>query len=294
MKLLYSGNTLLEQWRPFPKELEQEQPVDLLLSAVLELNSMACGQPAVCLTQDEDGVLLLYRQMAWAWRDVTEQLGGALAAISSTWPASVYGATAHREIAELNFVRSGELYCIQIHTASEREFDVLSGLMLQVLVKDHETAGKLQGLCSALSCGDVTASIGRQYESFLQNSRLICATPGSAFLYHSWAESQPQQLLACLDLEKKRELWRIFLHDAGQPLEFSWLWDAYCMQTAAHLLEWTLALQLVLQELGFTVERQERQFWVLDGGQRRVQFDFLDGGPAEKVFLKLLFPLDNK
>ena len=32
MKLLYSGNTLLEQWRPFPKELEQEQPVDLALA----------------------------------------------------------------------------------------------------------------------------------------------------------------------------------------------------------------------------------------------------------------------
>lgn len=51
---------------------------------------------------------------------------------------------------------------------------------------------------------------------------------------------------------------------------------------------------MVLEKLCFHVERGERSYRLADGSGRERRFDFIQGGPAEKVFLKLLFPVDDK
>ena len=60
------------------------------------------------------------------------------------------------------------------------------------------------------------------------------------------------------------------------------------------LLEWELTLQLTLEALGFAVVNGAGRFTVTgpDGSAR--SFDLIRGGPAEKLFLKILFPLDKR
>ena len=79
-----------------------------------------------------------------------------------------------------------------------------------------------------------------------------------------------------------------------QPLEFAWLWEGYYTQEPLFLLEWELSLRMVLASEAFDVQRSLTHFRVTDrqGGARL--FDFARGGPAEKIFLKLLFPLDAR
>ena len=66
--------------------------------------------------------------------------------------------------------------------------------------------------------------------------------------------------LEALSARQKEALWRGFLQDGTQPMEFQWLWDAYREGAVDSLLEWELTLQLTLEALG------------LRGGQR--------GGPV--------------
>ena len=77
-------------------------------------------------------------------------------------------------------------------------------------------------------------------------------------------------------------------------MEFQWLWDAYREGAVDSLLEWELTLQLTLEALGFAVVNGAGRFTVTgpDGSAR--SFDLIRGGPAEKLFLKILFPLDNR
>lgn len=51
---------------------------------------------------------------------------------------------------------------------------------------------------------------------------------------------------------------------------------------------------MVLEELGLRVERNSSMFRFVDHRGQERRFDIARGGPAEKVFLKLLFPLGTK
>ena len=99
---------------------------------------------------------------------------------------------------------------------------------------------------------------------------------------------------AALTARQKEALWRGFLQDGTQPMEFQWLWDAYREGAVDSLLEWELTLQLTLEALGFAVVNGAGRFTVTgpDGSAR--SFDLIRGGPAEKLFLKILFPLDKR
>ena len=100
--------------------------------------------------------------------------------------------------------------------------------------------------------------------------------------------------LEALSARQKEALWRGFLQDGTQPMEFQWLWDAYREGAVGSLLEWELTLQLTLEALGFAVVNGAGRFTVTgpDGSAR--SFDLIRGGPAEKLFLKILFPLDKR
>lgn len=100
--------------------------------------------------------------------------------------------------------------------------------------------------------------------------------------------------LEALSARQKEALWRGFLQDGTQPMEFQWLWDAYREGAVDSLLEWELTLQLTLEALGFAVVNRAGRFTVTgpDGSAR--SFDLIRGGPAEKLFLKILFPLDKR
>ena len=118
---------------------------------------------------------------------------------------------------------------------------------------------------------------------------------GSRYAYLAWEEDAGVlDALEALSARQKEALWRGFLQDGTQPMEFQWLWDAYREGAVDSLLEWELTLQLTLEALGFAVVNGAGRFTVTgpDGSAR--SFDLIRGGPAEKLFLKILFPLDKR
>lgn len=94
--------------------------------------------------------------------------------------------------------------------------------------------------------------------------------------------------------DDKIRLWQVFLEDCQQPVEFDWIWETYYTEHTNCLLEWELALHMVLEKLGFQVERSKNSYRLVDGAGQERRFDFARGGSAEKLFLKLLFPVDAR
>ena len=93
---------------------------------------------------------------------------------------------------------------------------------------------------------------------------------------------------------KRDPRFKQFLTEGRQSLEFDWLWSSYYRDGPLYLLEWELTLRTALAQLGFHMEQRQNTFRLLDREGREQRFDFARGGPAEKLALKLLFPLDDK
>ena len=160
---------------------------------------------------------------------------------------------------------------------------------------DRDAADHLTVMARALAAsGGPWGVVSRQHEAFVHKCGLLQPTQGSLFSYFAWENARPQQLLTALTAEHKALLWESFLADGQQPLEFAWLWEIYYTDQTRWLLEWELALDMVLDQLSFQVNRDTNSFCLLDGTGRERRFDFTRGGPAEKLFLKLLFPLDTR
>lgn len=286
--MLYPSKLISEE------RLETDAPEEMLpapacfLTAVRSLNQLF-GESPVPMPTGGRSTTLLYRDAVYLWQDIAQQ-AGPLAALA---PMTFFGVTEGRETVQLSFRLEGRTLIARRRSDSGREFERLQGLAMRMEWPDRESAAWMRALAVRLPARAVCcAACGRDRE-LLHPGGLLVPTPGSLFTYLAWEPVSTPDLLACLTAEHKTALWRRFLEDDRQPLEFDWLWDAY-YGAPLDLLEWTLTLHGAMEELGFRVERTPCSFRVTDQEGRERRFDFSRGGPAERVFLKLLFPLDEK
>ena len=187
--------------------------------------------------------------------------------------------------------------------------------MEQLLVQSGHTLGSFDEICDGyiINTCTVTAVSDKKSRNAIRRVRKL--NPAAAVgVCGCYAQTDPEAVealgvdlvmgtadrmgfldaLEALSARQKEALWRGFLQDGTQPMEFQWLWDAYREGAVDSLLEWELTLQLTLEALGFAVVNGAGRFTVTgpDGSAR--SFDLIRGGPAEKLFLKILFPLDKR
>ena len=135
-------------------------------------------------------------------------------------------------------------------------------------------------------------AVDRRAGAFLDENEILEDQDGSLYRYLTLeGDHSPIDYLQALSLEQKQHLWRIFLRDGEQPMEFAWLHEFAQEGAGFCMMEWELTLQQVLDELEFQIINQPGQFYILDPSGKQITFDFIRGGPAEKVFLKILFPV---
>lgn len=192
--------------------------------------------------------------------------------------------------------QDGKTALLQLRSLSGRPVDRMYGLGIHLNVPGEQSMAYLADVIAAMpSDGPLIGAVTKKHERFLRSGGLLVPVEGAFFAYFSWEpEADWGQLLYTLTAEHKLLLWEAFLEDGVQPKEFDWLWEIYYTEKAGYLLEWELALRMVLEKLRFHVEQGERSYRLIDGSGRERRFDFIQGGPAEKVFLKLLFPVDDK
>lgn len=293
--MLYPFQAVSAQAVPLPP-LDGDRPAPARFLELTEgLNRLFDEAPAVLRLQEGASLTLLYRDAAYRWQDIFECIGPQAAAVSSAAPLRFFGATRTRETAEFTVSAVGPGKGLaRLRSVSGRPFGPLQGLGVRLELPRAEDAALLAEAAAALPRRTPCGVLPRGRADFLASWGLLLPAQGSLFSYLAWEAVSPRQALYSLTSSHKAALWRAFLLDGQQPLEFDWLWESYYTDEVLFLLEWELALRAVLEDLGFQVERGPASFRVLDGGGRERRFDFAQGGPAEKLFLKLLFPLDTK
>lgn len=259
------------------------------LSAVRAFNCFFETTP-VLLESNAAATTLLYRNVSYLWQDVVEQAG----VFAAQTPLRLFGTTEHRETAEMDFFQQDTVLMARRRSASGREFDHLQGLALQAQWPDAALAQNMTALALSLSSRPVCCAVSGPAEEILRTGGLLLPTPGSLFGYLTWQRVSSLDLLLCLGAAHQTQLWTRFLTEGRQSLEFDWLWSSYYRDGPLYLLEWELTLRTALAQLGFHMEQRQNAFRLLDRDGHEQRFDFARGGPAEKLALKLLFPLDDK
>lgn len=267
-----------------------------LLGLMRDVGQLFDCEPVVLQRPDSPALLLFYPDTVFPWRDLAEVCGGALAGLAGFWPVTVYGTTARRETGELRAaVRADGTAVIRLRSVSGRPFDQLTGLCLRVEMDTPARAAAWAALCAGSARTRSSAALEPAQAAALGDGLPVRRPTGSRYAYLAWEEDAGVlDALEALSARQKEALWRGFLQDGTQPMEFQWLWDAYREGAVGSLLEWELTLQLTLEALGFAVVNGAGRFTVTgpDGSAR--SFDLIRGGPAEKLFLKILFPLDKR
>lgn len=292
--MLYPARLIARYRVPLGPALENAPSPARFLEIAHLLTALFEREPAVLYLPGGATLTLLYRSADYFWQDITDNVAPLAAALPGEMGLCFFGATGARETVELSLAREGGEGVVSLRSVSGARFGRLQGLGLRAQFPDASTAAALAELTAADSLAAGCGVVARRHEELLSACGLLAPTQGSLFAYFSWEPAAPQQFLCALTAAHKARLWRTFLQDEQQPREFEWLWENYYTGEALFLLEWELALRLVLEELSFRVQRDKASFRLLDGKGRERRFDFAQGGPAEKLFLKLLFPIDTK
>ena len=283
--------------------VEKNDQIDSPAGGFLEIVGILCDLfdelPTVLYLPGGTAMTLLFRDVVYQERDIIDSVGALSAQVNKTLPLRFYGTTDSRETAEVTIQmdeQNGGEAVARVRSVSGRRTGQLHGLGVHLDLPDSQHMEHLAAVAIAMTLNSpMVGVVSRKHEQFVNDCGLLVPTEGSAFTYFSWSpETSPSQCLYALHAEHKMQLWQSFLADRQQPKEFDWLWDHYYFEGSHFLLEWELALRMVLEKLRFQVERTEHSYRVLDGSGQECHFDFTRGGCAEKVFLKLLFPVDSR
>lgn len=235
---------------------------------------------------------MLFSNVGLLWEDLTADFGILAASLSAHWPVTFYGTTPLRETGEGTFIREGERLCARKRCVSGRDFEELTGLCVRIQTPQADLCAALAALLSRLQPEREVIALPRTLEGFCAAQCLGRSREGCAMCYVSLREElQDRICLDSLTLADKAALWEVYLSDGLSPKEFDTLLQAYLEGEDTRLLEWELTLQTALESLGMAVVNQQERFSVRDAQGRALRLDYAQGSAAEKMFLKLLFPV---
>ena len=219
----------------------------------------------------------------------------ALAGLEGLWPVTVYGTTARRETGELRAaVRADGAAVIRLRSVSGRPFDQLTGLCLRVEMDTPARAAAWAALCAGSARTRSSAALEPAQAAALGDGLPVRRPTGSRYAYLAWEEDAGVlDALEALTARQKEALWRGFLPGRdpahGIPVAVGRLPGG----GVDSLLEWELTLQLTWKP-GLRGGQRGRPVYRHRAGRSARSFDLIRGGPAEKLFLKILFPLDKR
>lgn len=105
--MLYPYRLALEKTFPLSPSLVEASPTDRLLRLVCSVSDLFSTQALPLVTRTgRPTLLLLYRDVAYSWKDLADSFGDTIAAVSDHWPLSLYGTTGDRETGQLT-IRAG-------------------------------------------------------------------------------------------------------------------------------------------------------------------------------------------
>lgn len=243
----------------------------------------------------EDGHMeFIYQNVIFPTSECGERFGGFVASIQPVWPVTLYGVAESDELVclDLTWEADGGLLLCQENISGIPALQ-LRDLCLSVQLPDQATADGMAAILQASWACLPCAALDWIYADFIRRQGLGDTEPVNAFCYVFLRESVSlEERLLALSYPQKLELWRRFLMEGAEPLEFEWMADLLRRgKTPGRWLEWSLTLHQVLRGLGYQIQMGERRFSLLDCHGKRVYYGSDNTRAAERLLMKVLFPI---
>lgn len=292
--LLHPYQIALETQIPLGRERAETAPARQVLLLLYGVNDWLGISPCICGSQSGNTVSVLYRNVDILLPDFWDAFAGTIAQINCDWPISAYGTAENQDSVRLTAVEEEDGIRLIQQSISGESTDTMQTLCFQITCPDSQTADRLYRLLDQTDWQTGIAAMGWQNLGFLQEQTLVIMPEiRSHFCYAGiGTEITAQDMLSSLCFSQKILLWTAFLKDGFEPVEFEWLAKAISEKSLHNRTEWELALCETMDRLNFKVINQSRDFEIYDGAGHRRYFSTDLRCPAERVFLKFLFPLN--
>lgn len=295
----------MEEMHYFKESQREEIPVPdfkdnitrkLLLQFLCDLCTWAQATPVtnVGIKKDAHSLYILFRNFAFSEQDFWQTFGGYLIALRPKWKIGIFGTelSSQETAALLLDQQNGKFYAVQ-KTISGRYADSIRSLCLRIECTDAEDAAMVNLLCQHMDWQrgilvadwDLREAFKQEHIPWLHQSTCYC--------YGNLSEDQEQQdYLDVLSFPQKVGLWLQFLENRFDYEEFAWLYNRISAQELNDRIEWELAVYAALNQLEYALKISKSEFELYDGSGERRYFSFNSEQNAQRVFLKLLFPLN--
>ena len=249
----------------------------------------------VCGSAESRRIYLLYRNSTVDVEALWEFAGVVMAEIDRDWPLCALGTADTQETVQLRAsYEEGGLSLVQ-RNISGKSAEILRFLCFQVTCPDERVAAILLRMLRDLDWEQEIIAADWMDAEFLEGQELLDKKDARGFFCYASPNGRAttgRRLLA-LRFDQKVALWTAFLRDGFDPLEFEWLADEIDRDALYDRIEWELALWETIERLEMRVVIQKNTFELFDREDRRLYFGSDCRRAAERVLMKILFPLSR-
>lgn len=268
----------------------------LLLQFLYDLCTWTRTAPVTSsgIKKDACSFYILFHNFTFSEQDFWQTFGGYLIALHSKWKIDSFGAElSSQETVELSLDQKKTTFYAVQKTCSGHYADTISSLCLRIQCASKEEAPLIDLLWKSMDRRkgvivaewDLRETFEREHIPWIQQNTCYC--------YGNISEDQEQQnCLYALSFPQKIRLWLQFLENGIDYAEFEWLYEEITKQELNDRTEWELALSTALNQLEYSLKISKSEFELCDGIGKRLYFSFNSGQNAQRVFLKLLFPIN--
>ena len=295
----------MEEMHYFKESQREEIPVPdfkdnitrkLLLQFLCDLCTWAQATPVtnVGIKKDAHSLYILFRNFAFSEQDFWQTFGGYLIALRPKWKIGIFGTelSSQETVALLLDQQNGKFYAVQ-KTISGRYADSIRSLCLRIECTDAEDAAMVNLLCQHMDWQNGILVADWDLREAFKQEHIPWLHQSTCYCYGNLSEDQEQQdYLDVLSFPQKVGLWLQFLENRFDYEEFAWLYNRISAQELNDRIEWELAVYAALNQLEYALKISKSEFELYDGSGERRYFSFNSEQNAQRVFLKLLFPLN--
>lgn len=281
---------------PLPKaEMFSLSPAELLLSLVYDLSSTTLENPVVWRTKGTNTLQIIFKNVTVDCDDFFARYQDLMAAVAEEHSLVLLGTTPNLETGELSAnAVEGNIQLKKLNISGD-DFYTLTNICIEITLLNTKQADFFQAALKHFDCHRQCIPLSKEFEPQIKESGIAENTPGAFFHYLVLDAAVSQaDLLDSLSFSQKQQLWGSFLTEKASAAEFVWLLQEYEEGNSVALLEWELSLQSALEQAGMTVINHNKEFKVINKNGTTLYLDFLRSSAAERMFLKLLFPVVPK
>ena len=296
---MYKKNTASQKIIGIKHELANIPVINVLTDFISSLSSEFDMNPKVYKTDRDNCVWVLYEYSSFDCSNFLDEYGIPIAYISQRFPLSICGMLEDMDSAELkaSFNESEDKVIYTKENTSGSDFDNITNICVKVSCDSKDYLCFMYDFLASLNYRCNYIAIPHSYNELPEIQKLPEFDKYTYYKYiiiNSSDELADSNHLDSLSVPQKTNLWRLFLQDGISPLEFEYVLEYLNEGKNINMFTWELALQIALSESEISINYESNNFRITDKNGNRLMYDYLTGNPAEKLLLKILFPVVPK